>query len=437
MKRLIEFQKWDTINHVKDVIVMLREYVKVGEVEKKKYGEVLTPLSLVKEMIQTIPNDFWKNPNSKILDSCNGVGPFLIMVIYRLMLGLKDWEPDEEKRYKHIVENMVYAGELQPKNMFLWLCAIDPQDEYLCNIFTGSFLSKEFDEHMKNVWGVEKFDLILGNPPYQDSTKISRNSTLWTKFLLKSDRIIKGFGYLLFITPNSWMGPTENQRENIKSVFNNNKFIYLNLTCGKYFGVGSTFSFYLIQKSQPECETIILNNDGKFSFYINDMKFLPNNINKTTLSIIKKFFYSENSKMGFTSNLRNDNFDDNGNYLVWYSNNFKKSKIIGKNSKVKKIIVNLPGYLNPRYDDGVYATSKNNLWVNSSLDESVSMIKYLNSKLIKFLVCKECKYSGFNNIGILKLIPNVNFKINWTDQQLYEYFNLSQEEIDLIETTIK
>ena len=69
MKRLIEFQKWDTINHVKDVIVMLREYVKVGEVEKKKYGEVLTPLSLVKDMIQTIPSDFWKNPNSKILET--------------------------------------------------------------------------------------------------------------------------------------------------------------------------------------------------------------------------------------------------------------------------------------------------------------------------------------------------------------------------------
>jgi hypothetical protein len=39
------------MDHIKDIILMLREYVKVGEVEKKKFGEVMTPLELVKEML--------------------------------------------------------------------------------------------------------------------------------------------------------------------------------------------------------------------------------------------------------------------------------------------------------------------------------------------------------------------------------------------------
>jgi hypothetical protein len=44
------------MDHIKDVILMLREYVKVGEVEKKKFGEVMTPLELVKEMLATLPD---------------------------------------------------------------------------------------------------------------------------------------------------------------------------------------------------------------------------------------------------------------------------------------------------------------------------------------------------------------------------------------------
>jgi hypothetical protein len=45
-------------------------------------------------------------------------------------------EPDDEKRYKHIIENMIYVSELQPKNMFLYMNAIDPINEYNLNIYT-------------------------------------------------------------------------------------------------------------------------------------------------------------------------------------------------------------------------------------------------------------------------------------------------------------
>ena len=84
------------MDHIKDVILMLRDYVKVGEVEKKKFGEVMTPLDLVKEMLNTLPTEVWTNPKLKWLDPANGTGPYPIMVIYKLMIGLKDWEPDED-----------------------------------------------------------------------------------------------------------------------------------------------------------------------------------------------------------------------------------------------------------------------------------------------------------------------------------------------------
>jgi hypothetical protein len=168
------------MDHIKDVILMLREYVKVGEVEKKKFGEVMSPLELVKEMLSTLPEDVWTNPNLKWLDPANGTGPFPVMVIYKLMNGLKDWEPDDEKRYKHIVENMIYVSELQPKNMFLYMCAVDPFDKYKLNVYTGSFLDSGFDYHMKEVWKLDKFSVIVGNPPYQEHKKGNKKTKpLW------------------------------------------------------------------------------------------------------------------------------------------------------------------------------------------------------------------------------------------------------------------
>ena len=82
------------------------------------------------------------------------------------MLGLKDWEPDDEKRYIHIIENMIYVSEIQPKNMFLYMFTLDTFDKYNLNIYTGSYLEEGFDYHMKNVWDIEKFDIVIGNPPF-------------------------------------------------------------------------------------------------------------------------------------------------------------------------------------------------------------------------------------------------------------------------------
>ena len=159
-------KKESKFSYIKDVIRELREYVKVGDVEKKKFGEVMTPLELVKDMMATLPDEVWSNPDLKWLDPANGCGPFPAYVIYKLMVGLVEWQPDEDLRYKHIIENMIYIAELQPKNMFLWLFTIDPKDEYKPNIYCGSFLEKGFEYHSKNVWGIDKFDIVIGNPPY-------------------------------------------------------------------------------------------------------------------------------------------------------------------------------------------------------------------------------------------------------------------------------
>ena len=49
----------DELEHIKDVIKIMFKFVKDGEVEKKKFGEVMTPLDLVKDILKKLPNDVW------------------------------------------------------------------------------------------------------------------------------------------------------------------------------------------------------------------------------------------------------------------------------------------------------------------------------------------------------------------------------------------
>ena len=163
----INNNKISKLDHIKNVVKNLRTYVGVSDCAVKEFGEVMTPIELVEEMLDTLPAEVWSNPNLKWLDPANGVGIFPCVVVYRLMEGLKEFEPDEDLRYKHIMENMLYVCELQTKNMFIYQTGFDPYDEIELNIHNGSFLDKGFENKMK-IWGVEKFDIVVGNPPYQE-----------------------------------------------------------------------------------------------------------------------------------------------------------------------------------------------------------------------------------------------------------------------------
>ena len=285
------------MDHIKDIILMLREYVKVGEVEKKKFGEVMTPLELVKEMLATLPEEVWSNPNLKWLDPANGTGPYPIMVIYKLMIGLAEWEPDAEKRYKHIVENMIYVCELQPKNMFLYMCAVDPFDTYKLNIYTGSFLEPEFDKHMKDVWGVEKFDVVMGNPPYQKKNDGEKKaSPLWDKFVYKSYLLLSDNGYLVKVHPNGW----RNIDGDFKYIQNliKEKVDFINMNSvqdgERIFGASTSFDYYLVSKNKDISTLTKIkdfdNNIGLFD--ITKFEIIPN----SDISLIYSFIADNNDE---------------------------------------------------------------------------------------------------------------------------------------------
>jgi len=71
--------------------------------KRKDNDEVFTPPFLIDEMLDKLSKTVWKDPTKTWLDPCAGLGNFSVLILKRLMKGLKTWQPDEELRKKHIL----------------------------------------------------------------------------------------------------------------------------------------------------------------------------------------------------------------------------------------------------------------------------------------------------------------------------------------------
>lgn len=397
----------DRMSKIDKIINNIRTYIGVGDVEKKSFGEVFTSLELVNEMLDTLPKEVWSNPNLKWLDPANGVGNFPIIIIQKLMIGLKEWEPNEEKRYKHIIENMIYVSELQIKNMFLWMMFVDPKNEFKINIFRGSFLSPEFDSYMKNEWNIQKFDIIIGNPPYQDvseSKEKGSNQSRKKLWMIFSEKSLELCNKLLFITPNNWLYKTCYLYEIYQKFLKFAEIDTEKLNDTYFKGVGSTFSYYLLDKNNLD-DTKISVNGEIFSKKINICP--TKNISNISLNIFDKVF--------------NHNLE----HIYMIREKYEQIKNIDnvlyiERSKSKGVLSG---------DKNIYDTTSYWLEIENDVDRN-NLKNLLNSNLYKF--CIKNLRSGMAIVSSINFLPKINA---FVDIDIYKFFNLTQEEIDLIEKT--
>jgi hypothetical protein len=283
IKKTLDLQKSDKyLTNLDELVVLFRKYVEVADVEKKTLGEVMTPITLVEQMLDTLPSEVWSDPNRKWFDPCAGVGTFPSIVVQRLMKGLENVIPNPEKRYRHIIENMIYVCELQDKNLFVFNCVFDLGDSNATNSYCGSFLDENFDNHMKNVWGVEKFDIIIGNPPYQSSSDGEKKSTpIWHHFVEKSIKILINDGYLCFVHPDGWRR-VEGKFKHIQTLLKNGQVLYLELHDTKdgvkTFGANTTYDFYCFKNTKNDNHiTTIKCVDGVIeNINLKHLEFIPN-----------------------------------------------------------------------------------------------------------------------------------------------------------------
>lgn len=71
--------------------------------------EVFTPRKTADMLLDSLPEEVWHNPNYKWLNPATKNGIFEREIAIRLDDGLKDIIPDDEKRRKHILQNMIYS----------------------------------------------------------------------------------------------------------------------------------------------------------------------------------------------------------------------------------------------------------------------------------------------------------------------------------------
>ena len=230
INKIIMSQKkqYYTINEPEKLLEFINGELKPKEQEKKENGEVFTPLDVVKDMMDNLDEAYKKQHGRSIfseskltwLDPAVGIGNFPIIVYQRLMEGLKQVEPDDERRRKHILEKMIYSSELTPKNVFIYR-KIFCGDTYKLNINEGDSLQMDIKtvfESSSNPYSnpdFNGFDVILGNPPYNKGGIRShtgkqllegeKSETIWTKFIEKSFEWLKPGGFLVFINPLSWL----------------------------------------------------------------------------------------------------------------------------------------------------------------------------------------------------------------------------------------
>jgi superfamily II DNA or RNA helicase len=433
-----------------DLMELIDNYLKPSTTEKRMLGEVFTPIygkpGCVEDQLNLIEPSFWKRKDVKVLDPCAGIGNYSVVLIDKFMKGLSEEIVDPEQRLKWILEEIIYINEYQSKNLFIYLQLFDPENKYKMNFFRGDYLKLD----IKDTFGVDKFDLICMNPPYQENnSENNRSKPLYNLFIEKalneSDKVIS-------INPSRWMTGGFGLEDFRNKLFKLNNIRYINhiddatIVFGNRVEIKGGVSYYLFDKyynGYPILNGVYTKLD-EFDIFV-EIKY-RDLLKKSLLSnnFLSEICRTKSYWMNFNDKELDDKKSDE-NLLCYVSQNkglkkFIKSIFISKDHSGFKVFTpsasgssgNLGKFGNKilGLPNEVASNTYMTLLVNSE-DEAKSLISYMNTKFCNFFLSLRKKTQNMKP-DTLKWIPLVPFDREWSDDLLFDYFNLTEEERNIV-----
>jgi len=285
---------------IRDYITKQTVTLKVRLGEKKEFGEVFTPVSLINEMLNNLPEHVWTNKDLKWLDPAAGIGNFPMVVYERLMRGLESVIPDPSERSDHIIRNMLYMVELNGSSCDKIALTFGTAANLICGSIINSESRVKVKVHIRfKDPTISTFDVIVGNPPYNAPKKSKGGSrTLWNLFVDESlDEWLKPGGYLTFVHPSGWRKPPS-ACSKIKHMFdkmvhrNYMRYLEIHSKCDGFatFGAQTRYDVCVIENRPPKPGELTTVVDQKGKKNMLDLRewgdFLPNH----SFELIKSLF---------------------------------------------------------------------------------------------------------------------------------------------------
>lgn len=479
--------------------------------------EVFTPPSLVNEILDLLPNELWKNQKSKFLDPVTKSGVFLREIAKRLMIGLENQIPNKQERINHIFQNQLYGIAITELTSLLSrrsvYCSKTANGKYsICESFDneqGNILYKK----MQHIWqngnckycgasqdvydrdeALEtyaynfihtdkpeeifnmKFDVIIGNPPYQLSDGGGNGKSampIYQKFIEQAQKLNPK--YLTMIIPARWYAGGKGLDEFRNNMLNDNRIVELvdyENSAEVFSGVdiaGGICYFLLDRDHKGKCKITNVANGEKttsirslneFEVFIRHSKSLP--IIKKIHTIESPKYYlnkiiSPRKPFGLPSTYkplpngvpcyftqrvglkyadRKDVTDqlkimDKWKLLIPFA------PIAGQTDFSKPVGFYHEGNIRIAKPGEVCTESYLVAFASSSEDSVLSFKSYLLTKVFRFLLLQTVVSQNVTRERFM-FIPNLeNYDIEYSDEILRKKWDLTDDEWNFIDSKIK
>ena len=480
--------------------------------------EVFTPPELANKMLDLLPQELFQNPNTTFLDPFTKSGVFLREIVKRLDVGLADKIPDRQQRIDHILHKQVFGIAITELTSLLArrsvYCSKDASGKYSISNFptaSGNILYK----NIKHTWvngkckycgasqsvydrGSEaeqyaymfihtdnpkqffpnmKFDVIVGNPPYQMSdggsgTGISAKP-IYQLFVEQSLKLLPR--YLCMIIPSRWFAGGKGLDDFRDTMLNNQHIKYLvdypkSLECFPGVDIAGGVCYFLIDKQYNgnclittrinERESSKIRKLNEFSIFIRDNIGIDiiHKIQQCSSSFMNSVVYSRNpfgffsSERGGTKSAINDLklYSSGGIGYVSDSAVSKNRELINKYKVfIGKVNPDRGGVNNAR--DGkmnvitkisviapkeLFTETYLLLGVFDSLEKANNCASYYKTRLARFLISLTLTSMNITKENF-QFVPLQDFSHPWTDEMLYKKYDLKEDEIAFIESMIR